>query len=272
MSISILVSTYNHPQWLHKVLVGYQQQSYKDFEILIADDGSTNDTKEVVDYFKENSELDIQHLYQEDSGFRKCKILNEAITQAKYDYILISDGDCVPHKQFVAVHKQQQKKGYFLSGSYCKLPLLTSRAITDETIASGQCFDIAWLKRNEFKTSKAHLKLIQNPKYQKLMNLLTPATCNLKGANSSFWKSDALKINGFNEDMAWGGEDREFGVRLKNIGVKPKHVRYNAICLHLYHDRPYKCKDTVSNNKKIRIESEKNHLVYTHNGIMKENV
>jgi glycosyltransferase involved in cell wall biosynthesis len=249
--------------------MGYECQQAKDFELIIADDGSRSDTKDVIDAFISRSPMNIRHIYQEDKGFRKCRVLNKALSQSKGDYIIVSDGDCIPRADFVATHLLQRNQGQYLSGGYCKLLLETSRKISDELIANQQCFSLSWLKDNGFGINKTYLKLFQNSTYAKVMNFLTPAACNLKGANASFWKKDAITINGFNEDMAWGGEDREFGIRLQNIGIKAKHVRYNAVCLHLYHGRPYKDDAVVQKNKAIRIASEKNKVIYTQNGIDK---
>lgn len=269
MSTSVIISTFNQPQWLRKVLIGYENQSIKDFELIIADDGSDEKTKVLIDEFKKKSLLDIVHIYQEDKGFRKCRILNKAIVAAKGDYIILSDGDCIPRADFVSVHLSERKTKHYLSGGYCKLPLETSNYITADVIASQQCFRLSWLNQHGFPFNKVYFKLLNNDIYAKIMNTLTPTACNLKGSNASFWKKDAIAINGFNEDMAWGSEDREFGIRLKNNGVNSKHVRYNAICLHLYHDRPYRDDAVVKKNKNIRILAEKNKIIYTENGIDK---
>lgn len=269
MTTSVIISTFNHPQWLRKVLVGYENQSVKDFELIIADDGSSDTTKNVIDEFQKKSHLNIIHVYQEDKGFRKCRILNKSLLIASGGYIILSDGDCIPREDFISVHLSERRKKSYLSGSYCKLPLETSQYITDDIIASQKCFRLSWLNKHGFPLNKIYLKLFKNAMYEKIMNFLTPAACNLKGANASFWKEDAMTINGFNEDMAWGGEDREFGIRLKNSGVQAKHVRYNAVCLHLYHDRPYRDDAIVQKNKDIRISSKENKVSYTDNGIDK---
>ena len=267
MPISVIIATYDHPQWLCKVLLGYEAQNFTEFEILVADDGSGSETAEVVRRFQERGNIQVRHIYQTDDGFRKCRILNKAIRAAQHEYIVISDGDCIPKNDFLRVHHDERAPGRFLSGSYCKLPIVTSRAIGPEQILEQSCFQLSWLSRNGFGFCKAYFKLLSNKFYQRIMNILTPAACNLKGSNASFWKSDAIKVNGFNEAMAWGGEDREFGVRLQNLGIKPKHVRYNAICVHLYHERPYKDLAAVEKNKAIRQQSANSKLIRTPRGI-----
>src|SRR5690606_31953784 len=101
LKISVVISTYNSEAWLEKVLLGYKQQTYKDFEVIIADDGSRASTKDLIDSYRENYPVDIMHLWHEDEGYRRQEILNVAIVKANYEYILMTDGDCIPRPDFV---------------------------------------------------------------------------------------------------------------------------------------------------------------------------
>lgn len=267
MKVSVIISTYNSPRWLEKVLWGYSVQSHRDFEIIIGDDGSTPETARTVERIRVETGLDIKHVRQEDRGFRKCRILNKSILRANSNYVVFTDGDCIPRRDFVAVHAAEAEPGRFLSGSYNKLPMCTSEAITREDILSGRCFDLRWLKQHGLKSSLKNAKLTATPRRAKLYNKLTPTACNFKGANGSAWLEDILTVNGFDERMPWGGLDREFGVRLINAGVRPKHVRYNAVVLHLDHKRGYKDPEQVARNKALRINSEKQRLIRTEHGI-----
>ena len=267
MRLSVIFTTYNSPEWLEKVFWGYQQQTHQDFEIIVADDGSTEETRLLIERARKEFGLDIKHVWQEDKGFRKCRILNKAIVKAESEYIVFSDGDCIPRRDFLAVHQSNAQKGYYLSGSYYKLPMSTSKAITQDDIATGRCFDVNWLRTNGLPRGRKTLKLTAGPRLAKILNKITPTRCNLKGSNASAWKKDILAVNGMDERMHWGGEDREFGVRLINTGIKPKHVRYNAICIHLDHARGYKDEKLVAENKKLRIFNEKNKVARTEYGI-----
>ena len=142
LKISVVVSTYNAEEWLEKVLIGYSNQTYKDFELIIADDGSKPSTKELIDSYAKDYPVPVRHLWHEDLGYRRQEILNVAIVKANYEYIIMTDGDCIPREDFVQVHAEQAEKGKFLSGGYCKLPMKTSKAITKEDILSQNCFDI----------------------------------------------------------------------------------------------------------------------------------
>lgn len=211
--------------------------------------------------------MDIRHVWQPDKGFRKCRILNKAVLTARHDYLVFSDGDCIPRADFLAEHVANAEPGHFLSGGYCKLPMSTSKALDKEDILSGRCFDLAWLRAHGLPRHRKNLKLAIPKNRAGLLNRLTPASCNFKGSNASVWKEDALRVNGFDEHMAWGGEDREFGVRLRNAGIKPRHVRYNAICVHLDHSRGYRDEAVVAANERLRRESESSGRIETGNGI-----
>lgn len=269
MKISIVISTYNSEEWLHKVLLGYSIQTEKDFEIIIADDGSTSKTKDVIDSFRSQFLNEIIHVWQEDEGFRKCKILNKAIEKSNTDYLLFTDGDCIPRKDFVATHLAHRERGYFLSGGYFKLPIQTSNLITDEVIQNQYCFKISWLLKNGFKLNFKVSKLIQNKLFSLFMNWVTTTKPTWNGHNSSAYKSDIIAVNGFNELLSYGGEDRELGERLYNLGIFSKQIRYSAICLHLYHERNYVDIEKIKFNLKVRKFNKKHNVIKTKEGIYK---
>ena len=267
MKLSVIVSTYNSPQWLEKVLWGYSAQKHRDFELVIADDGSTADTAQLIRCMVAETGMVIEHVWQRDDGFRKCRILNKAVLAANHDYLVFSDGDCIPRADFLAEHARCAEPGYFLSGSYCKLPMVTSEAITKDDILSGRCFDIAWLRAHGLPRNRKNLKLAAPPKRAGLLNRLTTARCNFKGSNASVWKADVLRVNGFDERMQYGGLDREIGVRLVNAGVRPKHARYNAVVLHLDHPRGYKDAEMVASNRALRLHNQRHSIARTEHGI-----
>jgi glycosyltransferase involved in cell wall biosynthesis len=268
--ISVIISTYNAEAWLEKVLWGYSCQTFKDFEIVIADDGSRLATKELIDGFKRLNILDINHVWQEDDGFQKSRILNKSIVACKSDYIVMSDGDCIPRADFLQIHKENMEKGYFLSGGYFMLPMDISQKINKEDIISGNCFNVTWLKNNGLKSSFKNNKLTAKGFKAKLLNALTPTNASWNGHNASGWKTDILKVNGFDERMQYGGQDRELGERLFNLGIKSKQIRYSAVCLHLDHKRGYKTPESIAKNQAIRKHTRDSKIPWTPFGIVKD--
>lgn len=270
-SVGVVISTYNNPAWLEKVLWGYTFQTVKNLEIIIADDGSGQPTKDLIQSFQTTSSLNIKHVWQADDGFQKSRILNKAIEQADSEYLIFTDQDCIPRKDFVETHLKHAQKGYFLSGGYFKLPINISLQLTIDDIRNEAAFNLQWLLKQGLKFNFKCSKLVDNALWCSFMNAITPAAASWNGCNASGWKSDMLTINGFNEDMQYGGQDREFGERLWNLGLKSKQIRYSAICLHLDHKRPYKTEETMRKNKAIRNETKQSKRVETVNGIRKIN-
>lgn len=268
--IGVVITTYNQPKWLKKVLFGYEAQSTDDFTVIVADDGSGMPTREVIEFFQARGKLKLQHIWHEDNGFQKCQILNKAIAQTDCDYLIFTDGDCVPEPRFVEIHRELATPKHFLSGGYIKLTMPVSEAITETDIANGVVFDIDWLKRNGQPASHKLWKLIKSKTIKALLNAVTPTKATWNGMNSSTWTADIKACNGFNEDMQYGGLDRELGERLMNYGLKGKQVRYSVNCLHLDHPRAYDNPETWKKNYAIRNEVKRTGRYWTPNGIVKK--
>ncbi|MCH4099563.1 MAG: glycosyltransferase family 2 protein [Prevotella sp.] len=267
MTIAVIISTYNNPSWLRKTLWGYVYQTRQADEIIIADDGSTSDTADLIKTFC--CSLPLKHVWQEDKGFRKTKILNEAIKIATSDYLIFTDQDCIPRFDFIATHERFAESGKFLSGGYVKLPMLLSQKLDERDIRSRNAFRLSWLRENGCKMTFKYTKLVQNIFFTTLMNHVTPTHATWNGMNSSGWRKDIIEVNGFDERMAYGGEDRELGERLYNAGIRPRQIRYSAIALHLDHQRPYINQRAWDKNNMIRKETRRNNLIKTAFGLKK---
>jgi glycosyltransferase involved in cell wall biosynthesis len=266
---SVIISTYNQPEWLAKVLHGYLYQTFADFEILIADDGSDTRTSKVIEIFRQIAKFPIKHVWQEDDGFQKTKILNKAITAADFDYLIFTDGDCIPRNDYLAVHAKRAEPGQFLSGGYCKLPYELSARITVDDIQSGRAFELRWLRANGFHGLSRALRIASPPKLAPLLDAITPTKPTWNGHNASGWKTDILAVNGFNERMQYGGEDRELGERLTNAGILGRQIRHQAITLHLDHKRGYATPEMIQANLAIREQVRVSGSVWCPDGIQK---
>lgn len=265
VSVGIIISTYNNPDWLRKVLWGYAIQTYPFSELIIADDGSGDETWELIEEFKKTSFPNTKRVWHPDNGFQKSRILNKALLAAESEYLIFTDQDCIPRPDFVETHVKYARKGYFLSGGYFKLPMSISKQITEDDISSERSFSYSWLRQQGLKLNFKCTKLVKFPLFSAFMNLITPARASWNGCNASGWREDFLAIKGFNEQMGYGGQDREFGERLSNKGLKSKQIRYSAICVHLDHGRPYKNEEILRKNKNIRKEVKKNKIVINKN-------
>jgi glycosyltransferase involved in cell wall biosynthesis len=271
MKLSVIITTYNSEEWLHKVLFGFSIQTENDFEIVIADDGSTSKTQDIIAAFQDKFKHPILHVWHQDKGFRKSRILNKAILKSSADYLLFTDGDCIPRNDFVKTHLKYKEEGYFLSGGYFKLPMSISAAISDENILNQECFSISWLLKNKLPKNFKLSKLTKNRLLATFLNWITPTKRSWNGHNSSGFKKDIIAVNGFNEAMEYGGMDRELGERMFNNGMLSKQVRYNAICLHLDHERGYANEERIQKNLAIRKYNRQHHIIKIENGIDKLN-
>ncbi|HEX8270170.1 MAG TPA: glycosyltransferase family 2 protein [Flavobacterium sp.] len=269
MRVSVIITTYNAEEWLRKVLIGFTVQTETDFEIVIADDGSSPKTKALLESFTKAFKFPIVHVWHEDDGFQKSKILNKAILRSSSDYLLFTDGDCIPRKDFVSTHLKYKEDGYFLSGGYFKLPMQLSEMILEQDIINQDCFHTSWLTKRGLKVSFKNTKLTHSKILADFMNWITPTKRSWNGHNSSGFKSDIIAVNGFNHDMKYGGLDRELGERLFNSGLLSKQIRYSAICVHLDHARGYSSPEIWESNNAIRIYNRKHKIIACENGISK---
>jgi glycosyltransferase involved in cell wall biosynthesis len=267
--ISVIISTYNKPDWLEKVFWGFASQTHPDFELVIADDGSGPATRELIDRARGTMGHDVLHVWHEDRGFQKSEILNKAIVAAHGNYLLFTDGDCIPRADFVAIHAQQAREGHFLSGGYVKLPMDISRVISEADVRAGAVTDAEWLRKQGFHEWRSLSKLNARGLTRWLLNAITPTKATWNGHNASGWKSDVLRVNGFDERMQYGGQDRELGERMVNAGVKPIQIRYSAVCVHLDHGRGYKTDESIARNQSIRRHTRDSGVAWTEFGIVK---
>lgn len=251
-SISVIIAAYNKPEYLRCVLCGYQCQTDKDFEIIVADDGSGPQVAAVIEDFKQNSDLAITHLWHEDQGFRKSVALNRAISQARGDYIIISDDDCLPRYDFVEMHRKFSRPNQYIVGSYNRLPLSTSKKVNCTVIKQKKPFKLSWLMRNGYFPTRGFVRILLSNKVGQILDLRGPLDAGrLPGGNASFHKEDALRVGGFDERMTYGREDREFGTRLHHAGVKAKRLKNSTYVLHLEHSRGYFDEDQFAENERI---------------------
>ncbi len=269
MRISVILSTYNAPEWLEKVLWGYAAQSCRPHEIVIADDGSTADTRRTIERLERSMGLAVVHAWHEDRGFRKCEIVNKALVAASGEYLIFSDGDCIPGRDFVATHRRLARPGSFLSGGLVRLPMDLSRRVTADDIASGRTHSLRWLLRHGLPINSKCLMVAGSRKLGALLDRVTTTQATWNGHNASAWKSDIVRVNGFDERMGWGGEDRELGERLVNAGLRGRQIRHRAICVHLDHPRGYVDQQVLRWNRRHRQIVRDEKLNWTDYGIKK---
>jgi len=233
VNIAVVVATYNRPDALAALLEGYLHQDSGDFEVIVADDGSTSEV--VADYARQ-APFPLRHLWHEDRGFRATVMRNKALAATRADYVIYTDGDCVPSRDFVRCHRQFAAECCFLSGNR----VLLGEAFTTRTLRehlplhawSTARWFTAWMRRD----INRWLPLLRLP--DGAFRLRTPTRwTGVKTCNFSAWRSDLIAVNGFDEAYAgkWGLEDSDLAIRLIHAGVRHKSARFGASVFHLWH-------------------------------------
>jgi glycosyltransferase involved in cell wall biosynthesis len=228
-------------------------------EILIADDGSDDDTKQMILKFSARIPIPIKHFWQEDKGFRKSKILNKAIATSESDYIIQIDGDCILHNCFIEDHINQASKMTYLYGSRVNiLQQYVSSIINSKTIH----FSL-FSKEIKNRTRCLHIPILS--KCYRKHNIVSR---KFRGCNLSYWREDFIAINGYNEDFeGWGREDSDLVIRLGNKGILAKRIRYAAIVYHIYHKT--NSKHNFELNNQIQNETITKKIIWIDNGVNK---
>ncbi|WP_299363860.1 glycosyltransferase family 2 protein [uncultured Paracoccus sp.] len=265
---SLLISTYNWPQALEKVLWALSVQSRQDFEIILADDGSGPDTAALIARMAPAMPVPVVHVWQPDLGFAKCRILNKALALARGERIIVTDGDCVVRRDFVDCHIRQARPGQYLSGSYFKLPPHVSRAISRAGVETQQVFSPRWLVAHGMRPGpRLYAKTAASPLLGRLLDRVVTARPTWNGHSASCLRRDALAVNGFNEAMGYGGEDAEFGARLTHSGLRGRRIRFSTVALHLHHGRSYATPEMRANSSAIKRRTRAEGLIRAERGV-----
>lgn len=235
MKTAVILTTYNRPDALAAVLAGYGAQTDEDFELVVADDGSTHETAAVVHDHQRRSRGPVRHVWQEDRGFRAAAIRNRAVAATTADYIIFTDGDCIPSRRFVQAHKRLAEPGYFLGANRVLLSARGTQRVLREQLPVHQWQWAQWAWSWARRDANRLLPLLALPDGP--FRKWAPARWEgIKTCNLSLWRSDLIRVNGLNESYeGWGLEDTDLVVRLLRSGVKHKSARYAAPVFHLWH-------------------------------------
>lgn len=244
MKVTLIITTYNSPAYLRLTLESVLRQKVMPDEVIIADDGSGEETGAVVEEYRGKIHAGFQHVWHPDEGFRLAAIRNKAIERATGDYMVQIDGDIVMHPYFIADHKRYAEKGCFVCGSRS----FVKEDYSKEALKRG---DFSY--RKLFKASKNRLNAMRVPimtpllKYSRKNDKIT-----IRGCNVAYWREDALRVNGFNEEYkSWGSEDCDFSVRLCNLGLKKLWLKFSAVEYHIYHKE--NSREGSQDNRKIML-------------------
>lgn len=229
---SIVVSTYNRPDALELCLESILKQTHLPDEIVVADDGSGEPTRQLIQSIQQSSSVPVVHIWQPDDGYQLARIRNRAFAAAGGQYLMQVDGDLILEKNFVLDHLKMSRRGRFVSGTRTMMDAeLTGKLLRKEVSADaiGQYTQHLQKKHNAIRSGPLRV----------LSYIIERNSRNYRyvlGCNMAFWKEDLMKVNGYNESFkGWGKEDNELAVRLQNAGLKLRFIKFGAVVYHLHH-------------------------------------
>jgi glycosyltransferase involved in cell wall biosynthesis len=261
-SVSLIITTYNDPQKLQYILHSVAQQTMLPDEVIIADDGSTEDTAQLINTIRPSFPIPILHCWQENQGFRAAMIRNKALAKSHREYIIFTDGDMILHRHFIRDHIQSAEKNFYLQGARVLLSQKTTNQIDLRKIFSWNFFSKG--TKNSFNTISCAIFSKYFSKKITRFVINGTKTCNL-----SVWRNDALKVNGFDESfVGWGREDSEFVARLYFSGIHRKNIRFGAVSYHTYHKENLDIKQ-LQHNDELLNHTIKTHATWCDNGVNK---
>jgi glycosyltransferase involved in cell wall biosynthesis len=230
MDVSLIITTYNWPEALELTLASVLRQTRLPDEVIIADDGSKEETAQTIRKVLEPTGLKWFHVWQNDLSVRQSRIKNLAVKYSHYPYLIFIDQDVVLHPDFVADHLSMARPGFFLQGKRVILP----QAYTKKLIAEGT-FRIPSLFLFGLGNRK---NTIRFPGLGCVLSGPKKFEASLRGCNLSLYKNDYLAVDGFDEvfDQSWGREDSDICYRLFHAGVRVKNLWFMALQYHLYHN------------------------------------
>ncbi len=237
---SVILTTFDHPRPLEWILYSLANQSFQNFELILCDDGSGHETRNMVNEFKNLAPFHLEYLWQENKGFRKCKILNEALRRSKGQILIFLDGDCVPSRHFVKDHLDFFSESTYSAGRRVELGEKISNSLSLQDVKKG-FFNRPRLKLFLdvlFGTSNFFHRTIRltTPWIRKILKL--NRVLDMKGCNYSVSRDALIEINGFDEDYeGYGREDTDVELRLQNLGLKIKSLKNIACQYHVWHPR-----------------------------------
>jgi hypothetical protein len=231
--VSLIIACYNQADYLEKILYSILNQTFVQFEIVIADDGSGPEIAKIIQKFNGRFKYPIQHVWHEDAGFRKTIIVNQAVLKSKSDYLIFIDGDCILHHQFIARHYLRGKKATVLSGRRIMLDEEISKGISAEQIKK-MLYEKPFFWWNHCKP-KERKRGFYLPFIFQILNFSGKDYWAF-GSNFSVHKTDFVEINGYDQSIIGRGlEDINLSQRFKLKGYKIKRLTYEALQYHLFH-------------------------------------
>jgi glycosyltransferase involved in cell wall biosynthesis len=246
MSIAIIITTYQRPLALDRVLESLAAQTRPPDEVVIADDGSGTETADLIKFWQAKLPCPLRHVWQENQGFRAAQARNRAVAASGSDYLVFLDGDCLVFPDFVAQHLAQAESGYMVMGSRILCSEELTRRIEQQQEQPLHWNASAWLQALRHGEINRLLPLLKLPG-QGWRKLRSQRWKGIRTFNLAVWHSDFVRVNGFDEAFqGWGHEDADLAVRLLRSGVRRKDGQFALPVLHLWHPESDRSREAIN--------------------------
>lgn len=254
MRISLIISTYNFSKALNLCLESVSRQTVMPDEIVIADDGSSEETVKIISQWRHRLPLRILHVWQENKGFRKSMIMNKGLAVCSGDYIIQIDGDIIMERHFISDHIIYARRGYFLCGSRSRI----NKNYTQKLLQGKNVQLSFFLPGIEDRVNAFRCRLL-TPLFYKYNHL--------RGCNMSFWRDDIIEINGYDETFTqYGYEDEDVQERLKRLGRTKKFIKFMCIQYHIWHPE-HPSKNNLAETRKLIDRNNELDIIRSPHGI-----
>jgi glycosyltransferase involved in cell wall biosynthesis len=233
--VSVIVTTYNREDALAAVLSSLSRQSDRNFEVVVADDGSGPATAALVDSWRVRLGVPLSHVWQANRGFRAAEIRNRAILACRGDYCVFLDGDCVAPARFLATHRKLAQRGWFVTGNRVLLSPKLTAAVLHDKLRPETWTLWRWMRerlRGDVNRLAGMLRLPLGP----LRRLEARRWRGARSCNLAVWRCDLERVDGFDASFnGWGREDSDLLIRLLRCGLRRKDGRFATGVIHLWH-------------------------------------
>lgn len=270
--VSVIVAVYNNFRWLRLILDALRMQSFRDFEVIVCDDGSSQDTVDaILDYMERHPDLRIVHSWHPDKGWRKNKALNQAVRRSSAGYLIFIDGDCIPHPRFIEDHWLMKAQGFVIGGRRVESGPSLSRLVESWDSLPHGYFAMARRKILSSVFKEGIGKMLFQLRRTIRVPFISGRPFGMKphgflGANFAIHRADLEKVNGFDERYIdpGTGEDSDLDLRLEHAGIYHRKVSHNALMIHRCHKRLFL---DSPRNKDLYAACKRDRLTYVPTGL-----
>lgn len=245
-TLSVIVTTYNRPDALRLVLLALAEQTQLPDAVIVADDGSTQETHNLITQLQIQLPFPLKHIWQADKGFRTAKIRNKAVLASETEYLIFLDGDCIPFPDFIEKHRQLIEKSWFVSGHRILLNKKFTQKVLNQSLPINRTSNLQFLMHYFYRHTNRLFPLLRL-NFKASRKFQARRWQSAKSCNLGVWKKDFFSVNGFDTNfIGWGYEDSDLVIRLIRAGILRKSGKFAVPVIHLWHTHNDRIQETIN--------------------------